>query len=110
MTGGAGTAIMGPRIRRLVDERRWSAMPASARTGGDTAIQAAAVERDLGVFDDPDSFYRTCGSNFSGARGWIFRHAIRPRMNRRVAAIRALASTAALPASGEAVVLALTAR
>jgi hypothetical protein len=64
------------------------AQPPIEWRGTDTAIQATAVARELGVFDDPDSFYRDCGSNFSGVRGWAFRHVIRPRMNRRVAAIR----------------------
>jgi transglutaminase-like putative cysteine protease len=61
--------------------------------GADTAIQTTAVVRDLGIFDDPDTFYRGVGSNFSGIRGWIFRHLIRPSMNEKVAAIRALAGT-----------------
>lgn len=47
-----------------------------------------AIARDLGVFDEPDSFYRAVGSNFSGVRGWFFRHFMRPGMNRRVALTR----------------------
>lgn len=60
--------------------------------GTDTAIQTQAVARDLGVFDDPDSFYRAVGSNFAGLRGRLFRSVIQPAMNARVAAIRALAT------------------
>jgi transglutaminase-like putative cysteine protease len=59
--------------------------------GTHTAIQTAAFARELGTYDDPDGFYRACGSNFTGLRGWIFRHVLRQRMNRKVAAIRALA-------------------
>jgi transglutaminase-like putative cysteine protease len=59
--------------------------------GTHTAIQTAAFARELGTYDDPDSFFRACGSNFTGVRGWIFRHVLRQLMNRKVAAIRALA-------------------
>jgi hypothetical protein len=55
--------------------------------GTDTAIQTIGIARDFGVLDGPDSCYRR-GNNFSGLRSWVFRHFMRPGMNRRVAAIR----------------------
>lgn len=66
------------------------AEPPNEWRGVDTAIQAEAVTRDLGVTDDPDSFYREQGANFTGAKGWFFRHVMRDGMNRKVAEIRAL--------------------
>lgn len=66
--------------------------PPNEWRGTDTAIQTTGVARDFGVFDDPDGFYRACGSTFSGFRGWLFRHFISRTMNRKVAVIRALAT------------------
>jgi transglutaminase-like putative cysteine protease len=59
--------------------------------GTDTAIQATGVNRDFGVFDDPDDFYRQHGANFSGLKALLFKSVIRHRMNRRVASIRSCA-------------------
>jgi len=56
--------------------------------GTDTQIQMTGVNRDFGVFDDPDTFYSKHGSNLSGLRAWLFRHWIRHAMNRRVSLIR----------------------
>ena len=46
------------------------AQPPIEWTGTDTAIQATGVNRDYGVFDDPDTFYRahgpTCGDRGHG--------------------------------------------
>jgi len=56
--------------------------------GTDTAIQATGVNRDFGVYDDPDDFYAEQGVNVTGIKGLLFRHLIRHRMNRRVEAIR----------------------
>lgn len=59
--------------------------------GSDTCIQATGVNSDLGVYDDPDAFYRQHGGNLKGLRGWLFRRRVRPAMNRRVAAVRSSA-------------------
>lgn len=67
------------------------AAPPVAWCGTDTAIQQTGVNRDLGVFPDPDAFYRAHGANLGGIRGAVYRHLVRPRMNRRVVAIRARA-------------------
>lgn len=56
--------------------------------GRDTAIQMTGVNADLGIFDDPDALYAAHGSNLTGVRSWLFRHWVRRRMNRRVAALR----------------------
>jgi hypothetical protein len=56
--------------------------------GTDTAIQATGINRDLGVFDDPDAFYRRYGVNARGIKGWLYSNVMRKAMNRRVRAIR----------------------
>jgi hypothetical protein len=56
--------------------------------GTDTFIQIRGVNRDLGVFDDPDAFYAQHGRNLSGVRSLLFESLIRHIMNRRVAGIR----------------------
>lgn len=63
--------------------------------GTDTAIQKTGVNRDLGLYDDPDSFYGAHGTNLTGVRSLVFRRLIRHVMNRNVASIR---GCAALPA------------
>lgn len=64
------------------------ASPPVAWCGTDTAIQQTGVNRDLGIFPDPDAFHREHGANLGGLRGAVYRRIVRPRMNRRVAAIR----------------------
>jgi hypothetical protein len=59
--------------------------------GGHTEIQMTGVASDLGVHDDPDSWYAAAGTNLSGPRAWLYRLVIRHVMNRRVRAIRAAA-------------------
>lgn len=59
--------------------------------GTDTAIQQTGVDRDHGLFDDPDAFYRRHGANLSGARALLYRRIVRHAMNRRVADIRGAA-------------------
>lgn len=56
--------------------------------GTDTLIQSTGIDRDLGVFDDPDAFYRQFGVNARGVRGWLYRNVMRKAMNKRVNAIR----------------------
>lgn len=59
--------------------------------GGDTYIQKDGINRDFGVFDDPDAFYARHGTNLSGLKRWLFRTVVRGWMNRNVVAIRASA-------------------
>ena len=56
--------------------------------GTDTVIQATGVNRDFGVFDDPDAFYRAHGVNARGIKGWLYRTIMRTAMNKRVKGIR----------------------
>jgi len=56
--------------------------------GDHTEIQMTGVDRDLGVHADPDTYYRTAGTNLSGLRALLYRHVIRRLMNRTVARIR----------------------
>lgn len=63
-------------------------------TGTDTYIQATGINSDFGAYDDPDAFYAEHGANLNGLRGWLFRHRVRPLMNRRVAAVRTAADAA----------------
>lgn len=53
-----------------------------------TEIQMTGVARDLGVHVDPDTFYRTAGTNLSGLKALLYRHLIRRAMNHTVATIR----------------------
>lgn len=73
------------------------AQPPIKWTGADTTIQATGINRDYGVLDDPDSFYRMHGTNFSGLRAWLFARWIRSLMNRNVAQVRALGSGCGIP-------------
>jgi hypothetical protein len=57
-------------------------------TGAATYIQKTGIARDLGTFDDPDSFYRAHGQEFGPFRDWIYRKLVRHWMNARVRAIR----------------------
>lgn len=57
--------------------------------GTDTFIQISGVNSDLGVFDDPDSFYAQHGANFTGIKRLLFKHIVRHLMNRKVVGIRA---------------------
>ena len=62
--------------------------PRTEWTGKDTYIQRTGINRDLGLYDDPDAFYAEHCQSFGLVRGVLYRHAIRRWMNRRVAAIR----------------------
>lgn len=66
--------------------------------GADTAIQATGVNRDYGVFDDPDAFYRAHGDNLAGVSRLLYQRVVRHRMNRRVAQIRGCADGSPAPA------------
>lgn len=83
-TGRSGGAFLGYGVgtEDLADPPvRWC--------GTDTSIQATGVDHDFGVFDDPDSFYRSHGVNARGVKGWLYRAVMRPAMNARVRRIRA---------------------
>ena len=62
--------------------------PQTDWTGTHTYIQRTGINRDLGIFDDPDAFYTEHRQRFGLVRGVLYRHAIRHWMNRRVANIR----------------------
>ena len=62
--------------------------PPVAWTGGDTYIQRTGINRDLGLYDDPDAFYAEHRQTFGVVRGFLYRHAIRHWINARVAGIR----------------------
>lgn len=72
----------GAAVRNLADP------PVSWR-GTDTYIQSEGINRDLGVYENPDDFYREHGTNVSGWRQWVFIHVIRHQMNRNVTRVRA---------------------
>lgn len=57
-------------------------------TGANTYIQKDGINRDFGVFNDPDSFYADHGANLSGVKKWLFQGVVRHWMNRNVARIR----------------------
>jgi hypothetical protein len=61
--------------------------PDVAWVGQSTYIQKTGINRDFGVFDDPDAFY-TNHRQLTGLRGLIYRHVIRHWMNRRVRHMR----------------------
>ena len=57
-------------------------------TGKDTFIQRLSISGDLGVYNDPDSFFAEHGENLSGLRKFLFKHIARKWMNARVRSIR----------------------
>ncbi|MCC7312215.1 MAG: transglutaminase family protein [Sulfuritalea sp.] len=83
----SGTRCM---LGYAVGTDNWDA-PAIEWEGSDTAIQQTGVNRDYGTFGDPDAFYLRHGGNLSGIKSWLYRHAVRHLMNRKVARIRAAA-------------------
>jgi hypothetical protein len=56
--------------------------------GADTAIQASAIARDLGIFDTPDALYAGHRQDLGRVRAFLYRHVVRHWMNRRAAAMR----------------------
>lgn len=62
--------------------------PPVAWNGGDTYIQSEGINRDYGLFDSPDDFYRQVGPNIRGWKRWIYVNLVRHLMNRNVARIR----------------------
>ena len=63
--------------------------PAVQWKGVDTYIQKEGINKDLGVFANPDAFYVQHGANLSGIKRWLYRHAVRHWMNKKVQRIRA---------------------
>lgn len=62
--------------------------PPVSWTGEDTYIQRTGINRELGLYDDPDAFYSKHTQAFGPLRGFLYRHVIRYWMNARVAGIR----------------------
>jgi len=56
--------------------------------GKDTYIQKEGINKDYGVFDDPDSFYQENGSNLLGIKALVYKNIIRHQMNSNVQRIR----------------------
>lgn len=75
------------------------ANPSVDWAGTDTRIQATGVNRDLGVFDDPDTFYREHGVNVRGVKGLLYRNVMRKSMNSRVRRVRAASHRAMMTSS-----------
>ncbi|HCY14595.1 MAG: transglutaminase [Curvibacter sp. GWA2_64_110] len=67
--------------------RNLAAPPVSWR-GTDTYIQSEGINQDLGVYENPDDFYRVHGTNVSGWKKWFFINVIRHQMNRNVVRMR----------------------
>ncbi|QKO23387.1 hypothetical protein [Rhodoferax sp. BAB1] len=44
--------------------------------------------QDLGVYENPDAFYREHGTNVTGWKKWFFINVIRLQMNRNVVRVR----------------------
>ncbi|MEN8239244.1 MAG: transglutaminase family protein [Actinomycetota bacterium] len=56
--------------------------------GAHTEIQMTGVNGDLGIFDEPDTFYSAHGTNLTGIKTFVYQHLTRHLMNRRVGKIR----------------------
>ena len=56
--------------------------------GKSTYIQREGIHHDYGVFDTPDDFYNTQGTNLSGLKRVIFQYFLRHLMNLNLSRIR----------------------
>lgn len=56
--------------------------------GCNTYVQKTGINRDLGVFEDPDSFYARHRQQMNAAREILYRYLVRHLMNFRVRSIR----------------------
>ena len=56
--------------------------------GTDTYVQKTGINADLGLFENPDEFYRQHQQSFGRLQGLLYRHLIRHWMNRRVREMR----------------------
>jgi hypothetical protein len=54
----------------------------------DTYIQKEGIAKDLGVFNNPDDFFKNYSQNLGKTKRFIYKHLIRHIMNRNVARIR----------------------
>lgn len=73
--------------------------PENQWQGSHTYIQKEGINQDLGVYDDPDSFYRHQGSNLSGPKKWLYRYLLRHLLNFNVNKIRRQGLTRRAPRS-----------
>lgn len=85
-------------IRRLIGAQGWMQLAERDRIGAvydfvrdQIAFGFKGVNRDFGVFDDPDTFYAQYGANLRGVRRLLFVYLIRHLMNANVRTIRTLA-------------------
>ena len=70
------------------------AAPRVEWTGEDTYIQKEGIADDFGVFDTPDDFYRSHGTNLRGLRRLSYQYVVRHLMNRTVHRLRRSANAA----------------
>jgi len=70
-----------------LSEMKWEKAGAE-EYGLESRVQADAVQRELGVFDTPDTFYADHESNLSGLRKFLYGAAVRHVMNRNIKRIR----------------------
>ncbi|MCP3942451.1 MAG: transglutaminase family protein [Desulfobacteraceae bacterium] len=56
--------------------------------GNHTYIQKEGISQDFGLFDDPDQFYATHGSNLRGIKKFAYKYLIRHLINLNVKKIR----------------------
>lgn len=56
--------------------------------GKSTYIQRQGIADDLGVYDDPDTFYQRHGTNLRGPKRWLYAHLLRYLINRNVERVR----------------------
>jgi hypothetical protein len=62
--------------------------PAVEWTGGNTYIQKEGIERDYGVFPDPDTFFREHSQSLSIVKRVVYKNITRHSMNKNVERIR----------------------
>ncbi|HNK95973.1 MAG TPA: transglutaminase family protein [Leptospiraceae bacterium] len=55
---------------------------------GDTYIQKEGINQDLGIFNDPDSFFKIYKQNLGIAKKFLFQNFIRNQMNQNVNRVR----------------------
>lgn len=56
--------------------------------GGDTAVQSLAIARTLGEYDHPETLHENHAQDLGFLKRFLYAHAVRHIMNRRVDAIR----------------------
>ena len=57
-------------------------------TGRSTYIQKEGINKDFGVYDTPDAFFREHEGNSKGLVGWLYARFLRHMFNRNVARVR----------------------